>query len=71
MEEYSNILGECYKFADKLVTKAVKERDKKGYRENLGYDQHLKLRDYMSGKGLTYLDECSVMDRFYGGCDNI
>lgn len=40
-------MRKAYKFVDKLITKAEKEKDKKGYRENLGYDAQNKVEEYL------------------------
>ena len=69
-EETKKIL-KCFKYADKLVDKAIKERDKKGYRENLGYDQDIELRDYISKMDIHYTDQCNVLDHFRNRCDQI
>ncbi len=59
------------KFADQLIKKAEQERDKKGYRENLGYDSERKLKDFISKLDLTYSDKSKVLDYFIGKCDKI
>jgi len=53
------------KLVDKMYAKACKERDKKGYRENLGYDQEIKLRDSAVFQSLHYTEQCDVKDYFY------
>lgn len=60
------------RFADKLIAKAKKERDKKGYRENLGYDSFNELSDYLdSVKYLDLHDRWKVESHFYNECDKI
>lgn len=59
------------KKAEQLYKKACKERDKKGYRENLGYDQIFKLNDYLEKFDLTYSEECQITDYFFKLCDSI
>ena len=54
-----------------LIENAKKERDSKGYRENLGYDSEGKLRDYMETLGLAYQDEYRVVNYFYSECEKI
>jgi hypothetical protein len=59
------------KYARKLVEKARKERDTKGYRENLGYDQDNKLRNRINKMNLSYGEQAAIMTEFYKLCDNI
>jgi len=54
-----------------LINKAKRERDSKGYRENLGYDSQGKLEDYMSRLDLSYQEEAELMKTFYLRCDEI
>lgn len=54
-----------------LINKAKRERDSKGYRENLGYDSQRELEDYMSGLNLSYQEETELMKTFYQHCDEI
>jgi len=54
-----------------LINKAKRERDSKGYRENLGYNSHLKLEDYMSALSLSYQEETELKKIFYKQCDEI
>lgn len=54
-----------------LINKARSEKESKGYRENLGYDSHRKLEDYMSGLDLSYQEETELMKIFYKQCDEI
>lgn len=58
-------------FATRLVKKAEKERDTKGYRENLGYDQARKLDAYLGKLDLTYSEEAQITKVFFKQCDNI
>jgi len=58
-------------FADKLVEKAKKEKDTRGYRENLGYDSENKLRNYSLFQDLSYVEQCNVITYFYRLCDKI
>jgi len=59
------------KRAKQIIAKAEQERDRKGYRENLGYDQERKLRDYLSGLDLTYSEQCRILDWFNSACRSI
>ena len=54
-----------------LINKAKRERDSKGYRENLGYDSQRELEDYMSGLNLSYQEEAELIKIFYQHCDEI
>lgn len=56
---------------DSLVNKAKKERDHKGYRENLGYDQQNKFEDYLSTLDLTYQQRAKLIGHFYAKCGEI
>ena len=47
-------MNKVKKYIDKLYKKTCNYRDKKGYRENLGYDSYNKVSDYMSEFNLTY-----------------
>ena len=54
-----------------LINKAKRERDSKGYRENLGYDNQGELEDYMSKLNLSYQEEAELIKIFYRHCDEI
>lgn len=54
-----------------IIREAERERDTKGYRENLGYDQWSKLQDYFSTLGLTYSERTMLLQEFYRACDAI
>jgi len=54
-----------------LINKAIDERDRKGYRENLGYDSHFKLEDYMSKLDLPWQERTELKKIFYKQCDEI
>lgn len=64
-------LQKAYKIADKYINKAVKERDKKGYRENLGYESYIVFMDEIKKLKLSYQEEAAASDYFHRGCDNI
>jgi len=55
--------------ANQLLNKARRERDRKGYRENLGYDKCQVLQDYCSEVGLSYSETSHVLAYFEEGCD--
>lgn len=63
--------NKAIRFVDKIIKIAKKERDTKGYRENLGYDQANKVRDEIYKLGLEYNQEAEVMKYFYLMCDSI
>lgn len=64
-------LRKAYKIIDIAIRKAKKERDTKGYRENLGYDSWYKIEEKIGSLNLSYQEECKVKDYFYSECDNI
>ena len=64
-------LDKCMKQVDKLVNKAIVERDRKGYRENLGYDQDRKLSDFINKIGLHISHHWRVWDYFLAKCNEI
>ena len=63
--------NKAIRYADKLIQKAKQEKDKKGYRENLGYEFDIKLKDFLSDLSLPYRQEVKVMQYFYKQCDSI
>jgi len=54
-----------------LVDRAKRERDRKGYRENLGYDSQGKLEDFFRTLNLSYSDEARLIELFYSECEKI
>jgi hypothetical protein len=66
-----NNYEKCKKFADSLIKKAENERDKKGYRENLGYDSVYKLEDKMSKLDLNHKESSDLKVYFHEMCDKI
>ena len=76
-EEIQNIINEnneknkSIKFVDNLYKKAIKIRDTKGHRENLGYDQQPKLEDFMSKLEMPYSDKADVITYFYSKMDSV
>jgi len=54
-----------------IVNEAIHERDTKGYRENLGYDQQNRLEEYLNGLDLTYPEHAALIREFYKACDQI
>ena len=53
----------------KLIAKAERERDLKGYRENLGYDQYRSLEDYCATLCLSYTETSIILGAFDNACD--
>lgn len=66
-----NKVNKAKRKVDYLISKAKKERDEKGYRENLGYDLIHVLEDYLSKLGLHYVDNAGITEYFYSECDKI
>ena len=55
-----------------LILNAKKERDTKGYRENLGYDSENKLRNYLETlEQLVYSEVRDIIQSFYKNCEGI
>jgi len=54
-----------------LIDRAKRERDRKGYRENLGYDSQGKLEDFFGILNFSYADEARLFELFYAECDKI
>jgi hypothetical protein len=67
MTDYKKALN----FVDNLISKAEKERDTKGYRENLGYDSKNKLDKKLSTLDLSYSEKCEIEVHFHSRCDSI
>ena len=59
------------RYAASLIDKAKKERDTKGYRENLGYDSYNKLRSKLSNLDLSYATQSRILTWFNTECDKI
>lgn len=57
--------------ANSLVRLAKKERDERGYRENLGYDSIYELENFIKTLALSYREESDVIKYFYSQCDII
>ena len=64
-------MNKVKKYIDRLYKKACNYRDKKGYRENLGYDKESQFSSYMCKFNLTYKQECELKDYFYYKMDNV
>ena len=64
-------LRKAYKIIDIAIRKAKKERDTKGYRENLGYDSWYKIEKKICSLNFSYQEKCKVKDSFYLECDNL
>lgn len=54
-----------------LINRAKRERDKKGYRENLGYDSQGKLEDYLETLDLSYSEKANLSRSFLDKCNQI
>lgn len=54
-----------------IIKKAARERDAKGYRENLGYDQGNKFQDYLNQLDLTYSQHAALTREFDTACDKL
>ena len=54
-----------------IANKAIHERDTKGYRENLGYDQQPHFEDYLNRLDLTYPEHAQLIQEFYVACEAI
>jgi hypothetical protein len=59
------------KMIEKIYAKSIRERNAKGYRENLGYDQVPKFSSYLSGLDLSYVDQCRLNREFMDMCNKI
>jgi hypothetical protein len=56
---------------DKYISKAKKERDTKGYRENLGYDKYNEVKEKIEKLDLSYSETADLMNYFTIQCDSI
>ncbi len=64
-------LRKANRFIKKVITKAERERDRKGYRENLGYDSVHVVEDYLKTLDLSYSEYCALKQEFSIQCDAI
>ena len=64
-------LRKATSYIKKVIAKAERERDRKGYRENLGYDSHNQVRDYLNTLELSYIEHSALMKQFNALCDRI
>lgn len=64
-------MEKAYRKIDVLVKAAKRERDQKGYRENLGYDSIHKLREFLETLSLDYSEKYWIEERFWNECDAI
>ncbi len=66
------LVDEGYALAKKLYETVRTERDKSGYRENMGYDQMPKLKEKIAPLlNESFKDYYDIL-RFYNGlCDNL
>ena len=59
------------KFIDNIIKESINERDLGGYRENLGYDQEIKVSVFIESLNLPYNDKSNLMVCFYTLCESI
>lgn len=64
-------LKKAKRFIDSTIRKAKQERDRKGYRENLGYDQYNRVDDYLKSLDLSYSEQAALLQTFNRQCDDI
>lgn len=73
INQTKNLAKGC-KLAEKFYNKAKQERDKKGYRENLGYDSLSKFKselDKIIDQCEYYKDYSICIDYFNSLCDRL
>lgn len=70
-QKMSNDFQKAEKKIKQLVDRAKRERDRKGYRENLGYDSRGKLEEFLHTLNLSYSDEARLFELFYAECEKI
>lgn len=54
-----------------VIKEAKDERDTKGYRENLGYDQRPFILGWLDASDLTYAERSKLLAQFDRLCDAI
>jgi len=59
------------KIVDRAILKAKQEKNTKGYRENLGYDQYPKVQEQIDKLDLSYSENSEAMNYFNSQCDLI
>lgn len=64
-------LKKAFKEADKLISKAEKERNRRGMFENLGYNKEPLLRSKLAMLDISFQDEAKVLTYFNLECDRI
>ncbi len=64
-------LRKANSFIGKIIAKAERERDRKGYRENLGYDSSRTVEDYLATLDLSHVERSALMNGFFRKCDSI
>ena len=64
-------LSKVCALAYKLYKRALKERNEKGYRENLGYDSFPALSDLIGRLDMHYQDKCRAEQYFNALMDTI
>lgn len=64
--------SKAHKVIDKYINKAIRERDKTGYRENLGYEYYQTVKTEIDKiDGLAYSDIFKLMAFFIYKCDSV
>lgn len=72
LREKKKLIKAGYAYAEKLYKMACEERDKKGYRENLGYDLRNMLQDKIAIlKSESYQEYCAILEYFDRLCAQI
>lgn len=57
--------------SNRIIAESKRERDTRGYRENLGYDRRPELIACINLLVLPYQDQCQILAEFDAACDNI
>lgn len=64
-------IQKAHRKIEQLIDRAKQERDRKGYRENLGYDSQRKLEDFLETLNLSYPDKARLIELFWKKCNRI
>jgi len=59
------------KIADKYFLKAQKEKEKTGYRENLGYEYYDLVKSEIDKLELSYYEKSEILSYFVSRCDRL
>lgn len=71
MDKMSSDYKKGIKKIKSIVKTAIAYRNRRGYKENLGYDQQPKLESYLFSLHLTYAEKCDLITLFYSECRKI